>query len=53
MRAITVGLSESAASHGAMHGLSLQQSDYLVPDRLSWMWFCGLGCEQAPALDAD
>ena len=28
---------------GAMHGLSLQQTDYLVRDRLSWMRFCGLG----------
>ena len=28
---------------GAMHGLSLQQTDYLVRNRLSWMRFCGLG----------
>ncbi len=27
----------------ALHGLSLQQTDYLVRDRLSWMRFCGLG----------
>lgn len=27
----------------AMHGLSLDQADYLVADRLSWMRFCGLG----------
>jgi len=27
----------------AMHGLSLQQTEYLVRDRLSWMRFCGLG----------
>ena len=27
----------------AMHGLSLQQTEYLVADRLSWMRFCGLG----------
>jgi transposase, IS5 family len=26
----------------ALHGLSLQQTDYLVRDRLSWMRFCGL-----------
>jgi len=26
-----------------LHGLSLQQTDYLVRDRLSWMRFCGLG----------
>ena len=26
---------------GAMHALSLQQTDYLVHDRLSWMRFCG------------
>jgi transposase, IS5 family len=26
---------------GAMHGLSLQQTDYLVRDRLSWMRFRG------------
>lgn len=25
----------------ALHGLSLQQTDYLVRDRLSWMRFCG------------
>lgn len=28
---------------GAMHGLSLQQTDFLVRDRLSWMRFFGLG----------
>jgi IS5 family transposase len=27
----------------ALHGPSLQQTDYLVRDRLSWMRFCGLG----------
>lgn len=27
----------------AMHGLSLDQTEYLVADRLSWMRFCGLG----------
>ena len=27
----------------AMHGLSLEQTEYLVSDRLSWMRFCGLG----------
>ncbi|HSM19945.1 MAG TPA: IS5 family transposase [Hyphomicrobiales bacterium] len=27
----------------AMHGLSLEQTEYLVADRLSWMRFCGLG----------
>ena len=27
----------------ALHGLSLEQSEYLVRDRLSWMRFCGLG----------
>jgi len=27
----------------AMHGLSLQQTEYLVRDRLSWMRFCRLG----------
>lgn len=27
----------------AMHGLSLEQTEYLVRDRLSWMRFCGLG----------
>jgi len=27
----------------ALNGLSLQQTDYLVRDRLSWMRFCGLG----------
>ncbi|MGQ3046519.1 MAG: transposase [Niveispirillum sp.] len=27
----------------ALHGLSLQQTLYLVRDRLSWMRFCGLG----------
>ncbi|YAA59025.1 transposase (plasmid) [Niveispirillum fermenti] len=27
----------------ALHGLSLQQTSYLVRDRLSWMRFCGLG----------
>jgi transposase, IS5 family len=25
----------------ALHGLSLQQTSYLVRDRLSWMRFCG------------
>jgi IS5 family transposase len=27
----------------AMHGLSLDQTEFLVSDRLSWMRFCGLG----------
>jgi transposase, IS5 family len=27
----------------ALHGLSLDQTEYLVADRLSWMRFCGLG----------
>ena len=27
----------------AMQGLSLEQTEYLVSDRLSWMRFCGLG----------
>ncbi len=27
----------------AMHGLSLDQTEYMVRDRLSWMRFCGLG----------
>ncbi len=27
----------------AMHGLSREQTEYLVRDRLSWMRFCGLG----------
>jgi len=27
----------------AMHGLSLEQTEYLLRDRLSWMRFCGLG----------
>ena len=27
----------------AMHGLSLEQTEFLVRDRLSWMRFCGLG----------
>ena len=27
----------------ALHRLSLQQTDYLVRDRLNWMRFCGLG----------
>jgi transposase, IS5 family len=27
----------------AMHGLSLEQTEYLVRDRLSWMRFCDLG----------
>lgn len=27
----------------ALHGLSLEQTEYLVHDRLSWMGFCGLG----------
>ena len=27
----------------ALHGLSLDQTEYLVWDRLSWMRFCGLG----------
>lgn len=27
----------------ALHGLSLEQTEYLVRDRLSWMRFCGLG----------
>lgn len=30
-----------------LHGLSLQQTDYLVRDRLSWMRFCGLGPGEA------
>jgi transposase, IS5 family len=31
----------------AMHGLSLEQTEYLVFDRLSWMRFCGLGPDDA------
>jgi IS5 family transposase len=31
----------------AMHGLSLEQTEYLVRDRLSWMRFCGLGPSDA------
>lgn len=27
----------------AMHGLSLEQTEFMVRDRLSWMRFCGLG----------
>ena len=27
----------------ALHGLSLQQTEFLVSDRLSWMRFCGIG----------
>ena len=27
----------------AMHGLSLDQTEYLFADRLRWMRFCGLG----------
>jgi hypothetical protein len=27
----------------ALHGLLLDQTEYLVQDRLSWMRFCGLG----------
>lgn len=27
----------------ALHGLSLEQTEFLVADRLSWMRFCGLG----------
>ena len=27
----------------ALHGLSLEQTEYLLRDRLSWMRFCGLG----------
>lgn len=27
----------------AMHGLSLDQTEYMLRDRLSWMRFCGLG----------
>jgi IS5 family transposase len=27
----------------SLHGLALQQTSYLVRDRLSWMRFCGLG----------
>lgn len=27
----------------ALHGLSLDQTEYLLRDRLSWMRFCGLG----------
>ena len=33
----------------AMHGLSLDQTEYLVADRLSWMRFCGLGPGDAVA----
>ena len=29
----------------SLHGLSLEQTEYLVRDRLSWMRFCGLGPE--------
>ena len=36
----------------ALHGLSLQQTDYLVRDRLSWMRFCGLGRLLRPDLQA-
>ena len=33
----------------AMHGLSLDQTEYMVRDRLSWMRFCGLGpCDAVP-----
>src|SRR5512134_3334038 len=31
----------------AMHGVSLEQTEYLVRDRLSWMRFCGLGAGDA------
>jgi transposase, IS5 family len=31
----------------ALHGLSLDQTEYLVGDRLSWMRFCGLGPGEA------
>jgi transposase, IS5 family len=31
----------------ALHGLSLDQTEYLVGDRLSWMRFCGLGSGDA------
>ena len=27
----------------ALHGVSLEQTEYLVRDRLSWMRFCALG----------
>ena len=27
----------------SLHGLSLEQTEYLLRDRLSWMRFCGLG----------
>lgn len=36
----------------AMHGLSLDQTEYLVADRLSWMRFCGLGSAD-PVPDAN
>ena len=29
----------------SLHGLSLEQTEYLVRDRLSWMRFCQLGPE--------
>lgn len=33
----------------ALHGLSFDQTEYLLRDRLSWMRFCGLGlCDTAP-----
>ena len=31
----------------SLHGLSLEQTEYLVRDRLSWMRFCRLGPEDA------
>lgn len=31
----------------SLHGLSLEQTEYLVRDRLSWMRFCQLGPEDA------
>ena len=31
------------AAASEMHGLSLDQTEYLLRDRLSWMRFCGLG----------
>lgn len=36
----------------AMHGLSLEQTEYLVADRLSWGRFCGLGSND-PVPDAN
>jgi hypothetical protein len=31
----------------ATHGLSLEQKEYLVADRLSWGRFCGLGLQRS------